>query len=406
MKLAKVLAAVTAAMICASCVWEVVLPAVTRDAGVSAFATEPAPEPPAPIRLLSGYMPEAATDYTMYLPGAGEPIKAIYVSASHASSSALFEKRMRIALETEVNAIVFDIKETDGVVSFKGIPRADELGVSSDYIKDIKGFIKNMRDNDIYVIGRLVALKDDTITKLFPDFGLRLANGEYFREAPIRVNGKSYPSPTWLNPYNRDVWNYLAELAEGAAMLGFDEIQFDYLRFPSSSKIKDARFGDTGGLSREEIIAEMTGYLADRIRPYGVKVAVDVYGTIVLSDLDASIVGQDFALMAQKLDFICPMPYPSHFAEGSMGVQYPDLDPYQTIYRFMQACSSRLDGVENAATVRTWLQDFSAPWIDHWQDYDAKQVREQVNAVYDAGYDGWMLWSSGGYNSEGGLLRE
>jgi hypothetical protein len=386
------------------------------DANVSADKSGVSPEPsqsgePAPeargITFLSDYLPEGGPDFALYAPEP-KPVKSIYISQSHMADPNLREKRLELCDATEVNSVVIDIKETDGAVTFTGIEYADSLGVSADYISDIWQTIRSMKERGVYVIGRVVVMKDDRITDIFPDFALRLADGEIFREAPVKLyDGRVVPSPPWLNPYNRDVWNYVASIAEGAAQMGFDEIQFDYIRFPSSSKIDTARFGDTGGLSRTEIIAEMTKYLAARLKPYGVKVAADVYGAIVLSETDANLVGQDFILMAKELDYICPMPYPSHFDEGSMGIDYPDLRPYDTIYAFLRACDRRISEAGGVrAKVRPWLQDFTARWIDHWQEYGGEQIRQQINACYDAGFYEWMLWGSGGVNSADGLLAE
>lgn len=354
-----------------------------------------------PITFLGGYLPAASTDYTLYIPGRGEPAKAIYVSPSWAASEERFAERMQIAIDTEINAIVVDIKEIDGIVNFMGIERADELGVSSNNIQNIKSFIKNLHDHGIYVIGRIVALKDDSITEVLPELSLHLPSGQL-------ITDLGDPETAWLNPYHQGVWDYLGAVSEGAAQLGFDEIQFDYFRFPSRQMVNDADFGDTRGLGKTEIITELAKYLVGRLKPYGVTVGVDVFGIVAMSDLDADIVGQDFKALTNVLDFICPMPYPSHFAKDSLGIEYPDMHPYETIYNFMEACSKKLDhDPALMRKVRPWLQDFTLPQRNmQYQTYGKEQVRGEINAVYDSGYSGWMLWSSGGTNTVEALNKE
>ncbi len=361
------------------------------------------------VQFLSHYLPTSSIDFGLYK-NPSVKAKSIYVSSAVAATRNIFEQRLDICKNTEINAMVIDIKESDGFVTFQGIPFADEEGISKDLIPDIKEFLKELDDNNIYKIARIVTFKDNAAVEKHPDFALKLADGSVFRESPSKdKNGNIVLAPAWLNPYNRDVWEYVVSIAKGAAELGFDEIQFDYIRFPSSSRINDAQFGDTGGLSRTEIIAEFGKYAVEQLEPFGVKASADVYGTIILSDLDASIVGQDYVALCKVFDYICPMLYPSHFAPNTMEIEYPDLAPYDTLYKSLIESNKRLEGQENVrAIIRPWLQDFTASYLKSqgipYQDYGAKQVREQIQACYDAGLDEWLLWSSGGKNTVDALL--
>ena len=369
-------------------------------------AIEAAVEAVAPaVSLPQHYLPPQDVDYSLYEKPA-VVAKGIYVSQAVANSADIFPKRLDICNTTEVNAMVVDIKESDGLVTFNGISQADNLGLSINMIKDIRSFLQTLKENGVYRIGRIVVFKDNAIVEHYPDFGLRLADGTIFREKTSEGYG-----PAWLNPYNRDVWDYVLGIAKGAAELGFDEIQFDYFRFPTSPKIADAQFGDTGGLSKKEIITAFAQYAMEQLKPYGVKVSVDVYGTIILSDLDSGIIGQDYDSLCQIFDYVCPMLYPSHFAPDTMEIDYPDLHPYDTIYKSLVHSNERLAKVPDVrAVIRPWLQDFTASYLKYsnipWQEYNAPQVREQIQAVYDAGLAQWLLWSSGGYNTVEALLPE
>lgn len=349
------------------------------------------------ISFLQNYLVKPEIDFLQYKK---QPpiVKGIYVSRSISATPDLFESRLNICQETEINSMVIDIKESEGTIFFEGIAAADEMGVSKDYIKDMKQFLKRLEDNDVYTIGRIVTFKDDAVAEKHPEFALKLADGTIFRE---KTDG-----PAWLNPYNRDVWKYIADIAKGAAELGFKEIQFDYFRFPTSPKMADAQFGDTGGLSREEIIIECAKYMVEQLKPYGANVSVDVYGTIILSDLDASIVGQNYTELCKIFDYVCPMVYPSHFAHYTMDIDYPDLHPYDIIYKSLLKSNERLQGVEGVrAVIRPWLQDFTASYLkNHYQTYKKEQILEQIQACYDAGINEWLLWSSGRENTVDALL--
>lgn len=158
--------------------------------------------------------------------------------------------------------------------------------------------------------------------------------------------------------------------------------------------------------TKEDIIIEFTQYAYEKLKPLGVFVSADVYGTIISSSIDAGLVGQNYVEMAKYLDYICPMIYPSHFSEGNYGVEYPDLEPFKIIRKVLTASKSKLEQIpegEHKAIVRPWLQDFTATWIKHHQVYGGKQLREQIGAVYAAGYSEWLLWNASGKYSVDGL---
>jgi hypothetical protein len=196
--------------------------------------------------------------------------------------------------------------------------------------------------------------------------------------------------------------------ATAAAELGFKEIQFDYVRFAATSRLEEADFGDTKGLSRTEIILAFLRYAVERLRPYGVRVSADVYGTIINSDIDANIVGQDYTEIARIIDVICPMVYPSHFADGTFGISHPDTKPYDTIYQIMLKSNERLSRIpagEHRAAVRPWLQDFTASWLRNYIAYGPDEREAQILGAYDAGVTEWLFWDPANrYRAEGVVM--
>ncbi len=324
--------------------------------------------------------------------------RGIYVTANRAGGTNYMNDLLAFCNSTEVNSMVIDVKTDKGEITFKGIPQADEMGISENFIPDVPGLMKTLQDNNIYPIARIVCFKDNGAFEKFPELYIKDENGAIWRDS-------SSLKSAWLNPYNKDAWDYILYVAKAAAQVGFKEIQFDYIRFDTSPRLKTADFGDTQGKSRKEIILEFTKYAMEQLKPYGVNVSADVYGTVINSDVDAEIVGQDYTEMARVLDYICPMVYPSHYADNTMGIDHPDVHPYDTIYQSMLLSNKRLEAIgvdEHKAIVRPWLQDFTASWLSKYIKYGGKERKEQIQGVYDAGLSEWILWdASVRYDAEG-----
>lgn len=328
-------------------------------------------------------------------------VKGVYVPASAAASSKM-NKLISMAQTTEMNALVIDIKGDEGKISYQmDCPMAKEIGAVTNTISDMSVLVNTLKSRNIYLIARIVAFKDPFLAEKRPDLAIKNKDGSLFRDS----NGEC-----WVNPYEKEIWDYLIELAEQAADVGFDEIQFDYIRFSTGKGISNADFGKQAKTkSREEIITEFTKYAYSKIKPLGVYLSADVYGTIISSTTDAALVGQNYVEMSKNLDYICPMIYPSHFGEGNYGIKYPDLEPYDIISKVLEASETKLSQIpedEHRAIVRPWLQDFTATWIKHHMKYGGKEIRQQIDAVYSVGYQEWLLWNAGSEYSEEGLLDE
>lgn len=351
-------------------------------------------EPVIPVAFIENYAPRQSVDFSVYSRRPVE-VKGIYVTANRAGIDSYFQDLIDLCNQTEVNAMVIDVKTDKGEVTFQNeIPIADELEVSVPAANNIREVISVMEENDIYPIARIVAFKDNGAWEKKPEWYIKNADGTLWRDS-------SSLKSAWLNPYNKEAWDYILEVAIAAADIGFKEIQFDYIRFDTSSRLNDADFGDTMGKDKIEIITEFTQYAYEKLRPYGVFVSADVYGTIIDSELDASIVGQDYQEMSNHLDYICPMVYPSHYADGSFGIGHPDLAPYEIIYESMTLSNEKLSETDNPAIVRPWLQGFSAPWLTNYMPYTPVEIKKQIQAVYDTGLSEWIIWNpSVSYNPD------
>ena len=252
----------------------------------------------------------------------------------------------------------------------------------------MKELDKELKELRIYTIARIVAFRDPYLPEQKPELALKLADGTIYRDNK---------GLAWVNPYKKEAWDYLVEVGIGAHDIGFDEVQFDYIRFSTEKGINDVVYdeADTKGRSKTQIIAEFMEYAYERLSQEGVYVAADVFGAIIGGGVDSENVGQSYEEMARHLDYICPMIYPSHYGDGNFGIEHPDTQPYDTILAALQGSRKVLDSESgDHAVVRPWLQDFTASYLEHYIQYGDEQVRAEIQAVYDAGYDEWILWSA------------
>lgn len=329
------------------------------------------------------------------------PVKGIYVTGPIAGHERMSELE-QLAASSELNAMVIDIKNDEGIVTYQmEQPMVEELEVAVRYIPDLPELVKRLKEQDVYLIARIVAFKDPLLAQKRPEWCVHRKDGSVF----LDKNGLA-----WVNPYCREVWEYLLDLAKEAAAAGFDEIQFDYIRFPTEIRDEEVDYGeDSQEKSKTEVISEFTAYAYETLSPLGVWVSADVFGTIIDNEYDASLVGQDYREMAMNLDYICPMVYPSHYRDGVYGIEHPDLQPYETVLAALQASEEVLSGIpkgEHRAQVRAWLQDFTASWVNPHQSYGGEQIRSQIQAVYDSGSAEWLLWNAKCSYTEEGLLTE
>lgn len=329
-----------------------------------------------------------------------EPVQAkgIYVPASKMDK---LDELIELAKETEVNSFVIDVKDDYGYLTFDSDNAVlEEMGMirKKPLISDMTEVMNRLYKADIYPIARIVAFKDNVVGKKFPERLVQDKIGQPYQTSD---------GQTWLNPYDKRNWEYLLEISKEAISVGFKEIQFDYIRFHESMKVETVNFSNDQ--SKTEIITEFTKYMYEHLKPYGVYVSADVFGAVITSSIDAEAVGQDYKELSKYLDYISPMIYPSHYGEGSFGVQYPDLNPYDIILRAMQASNEVIKEVprsQRRAKVRPWLQDFTATWVDPHQVYGKQQVKEQIQGTYDAVIDQWMLWNAAANYTEDALEKE
>ena len=331
-------------------------------------------------------------------------VKGIYVSAYVAGTKARMDELIQLLDETELNAVVIDVKDDNGRITFAmDSPQAQAIGACENYIPDIEELSRTLKEHGIYMIARIPAFRDPYLAEAKPEWCLKLADGSVFRDRNKLA---------WVNPYKEEVWDYLVEIGKKAGEAGFDEIQFDYIRFCTEKGMDQVVFDpeETKGRSRQDIILEFVRYAYEELRKEGLFVSADVFGAVIGGGQDAETVGQEYSAMAAELDYICPMIYPSHYADGNFGLEHPDTQPYETILAALGDSAEDLSAVWTAGgttgTVRPWLQAFTASYLKTYIPYGPEQIRQQIQAVYDAGCEEWILWNASVRYDSGGLLTE
>lgn len=318
-------------------------------------------------------------------------VKGIYVSAWSAADPETFGELLELIDQTELNAVVVDVKDDSGRITFavdEAVAR--EAGAVQPFIRDIRTFTENLRQRSIYSIARIVTFKDPAVAPHRPDWAAADVSGTVWRDD----NGVA-----WLNPYSQDAWDYVVRIAVAAAEAGFDEIQFDYVRFPTDGRLSNLRYPGKDDRAPQQVIADFLAYARAQLKPYGVPVSADVFGLVTSAGDDMGI-GQRLEEIAAAVDFVSPMLYPSHYERGNLGVANPNAMPYETVYRSLRDARRRIEaaGLTGRTAVRPWLQDFS------WgHKYGPDEVRAQIQATYDAGYTQWLLWNAASHYTAAAL---
>jgi hypothetical protein len=307
-------------------------------------------------------------------------VKGVYATGWMAGSRKWLPKIVKFIDETEINSLVIDVKDDTGTLSYNSeVPLTKEIGASQPKIANFAQVIKVLQEHQIYPIARIVVFKDPLLAQKKPEWAVKDINGGPWRDR----KGLS-----WVDPHNKLVWDYVIDIAKEAIGKGFQEIQFDYVRFTSDGDLKRCVYPYKNGELRQDVIQAFLQYAKEQLKPYDVPISADIFG-LTTSAADDLGIGQQFEKIAQSVDIVCPMVYPSHYAPGSFGLRIPDLHPYDTVYRGISDARKRLIKMSNSTTqLRPWLQDFSLG-----NPYGRSQVQAQIQAVHDAGIKEWIFWN-------------
>ncbi len=290
-----------------------------------------------------------------------------------------------------INSWVVNIKNDNGNVTYRSeVPLVQEVDADLNLIRDIDHVMNELRKNDIYPIGRIVAFKDPIAAPQLKELAIKDVNGNIWRDNK---------GDAWLNAYNPEAWDYLVDIAKEAAGHGYKDIQFDYVRFPTDGRTSQIDYqGKDEEMSKSEAIAAFLEYAREELKPYGVFVTADIFGWSLVETGDASV-GHHLETIAPSVDVILPMIYPSHYGPGIFGFAKPDLHPYEMVYQSLEKAQERMAAMnhpEPLAKMRPWLQDFTASYLGagNWMPYGKEEVLTQIQASYDADVQEWVLWNA------------
>ena len=290
-----------------------------------------------------------------------------------------------IADSTEINGLVIDMKDEFGLNFRSENPefRKNE-GTGHGMVRDVRGLLDSLHAHNIFAIARIVVFKDPTTAQANPSWTIRRPDGTIWQDKK---------GTSWVDPYNKSLWEYNIGIAEELVHLGFDEIQFDYIRFPEPYKsLPPQVFPASNGMSKPDLLAAFLKTAHERLNKLGVRSTADVFGFVatVHGPLE---VGQWWEKLAPVTDVLLPMTYPSHFPHGSFGIARPNTEPYQIQKISIDTARVRDHklGITAPEHVRPWIQAFSLGK----PPYGPAEIEEQKRGIYDAGYDGWVLWHPG-----------
>jgi len=317
-------------------------------------------------------------------------VKGVYMSGAAFNSTKLFSSLVKLVDETELNALVIDVKDDQGyLTSDLPVQQAKDLNIRIHKGANAAENMKLILSKDIYPIARIVVFKDPSLAENEAELALRRKDGTVWRD---RKN------LAWVDPHHREVWDYTIKIAKEAAKMGFREIQFDYVRFPSDGNMQDVVYPYADGRKKEDVIRDFLTYAKKELEPYNVFLSADVFGLTTMT-LDDMGIGQKFEKIMTEVDYMCPMIYPSHYGPGNYGFTNPNAHPYEIVK------AALVDGLKKVMStpvvIRPWLQDFNLGT----PAYGATEVRAQIKATYEVGLEEWILWNAKNKYTAGALLE-
>ncbi len=310
------------------------------------------------------------------------PVKALYMSGWVAGNKKLRDNLIKIINTTELNAVVIDIKDYTGRVSFNvENPALQAFNSSENRIPDIKEFIGTLHDKGIYVIGRISSFQDSYLVRTKPQYAVTDKAGNVW---------KDHKKIAWLDVGAKPVWDYLVLIGQESYNYGFDELNFDYIRFPSDGNMLDIAYPFSQGKVKSVALKEFFSFLDTTFHEKGIPISADLFGMTTSNNDDLGI-GQVLENALVHFDFVSPMVYPSHYPATFLGFAKPATRPYEVVKFAMDSAVKKAElATTTPSKLRPWLQDFSIGGVT----YTPEMVRAQIKATNDAGLDSWMLWNA------------
>ncbi|RWZ55145.1 GTP-binding protein [Halobacillus fulvus] len=323
-----------------------------------------------------------------------DAVRGIYVTGPSAGGQKMAELT-NLVDTTDLNAMVIDIKEDEGILTIDLDEESPYYDVAKGFIDDPRAMLEELEEKQIYPIARVVVFKDSLLAEKRPDLSFT-QNGQVWK------NGKG---EAFVSPFQKEVWEYNVEVGRMAAEMGFEEIQFDYVRFPegfgSRDDVLQYDMGEYADLDMDNVqkrvkaVTDFVAYAREEMEPYDVDVSVDIFG-YAATITEAPNIGQNFSKISSNVDVISSMIYPSHWGPY-FGIDKPDTEPYRVIDEYAKVENEVLGKLDPSPTSRPWLQDFEAPWLysGATKQYGKAEVEAQIRALQENGINEYLLWNAG-----------
>jgi hypothetical protein len=311
-------------------------------------------------------------------------VRALYVNRFAAQSTNKMRRLIKMADDTEINALVIDMKDEFGLNYKPTNPEWAKNAGTSGVVRNLPALLDTLRAHRILPIARLVVFKDSVTARLNPQHTIRQQDGSVWRDKK---------GLAWVNPYDRKIWEYNMGVAEELAKMGFGEIQFDYIRFPEPYKSLPTQvFPGNSGETKPDALASFLKQANARLDKVGARTTADIFGLVTTVGGPLEI-GQWWERVSPNVDVVLPMVYPSHYPRGDLGLAVPNAEPYKVLHISLSRAKQRDAklGITQPEHVRPWLQAFTLGK----PAYGPAEIEAQKKGTYDAGYDGWVLWSPG-----------
>jgi hypothetical protein len=317
-------------------------------------------------------------------------IRGIYLNAYASGSAKRLATLLALADSTEINTFVVDVKDEKGMRYRTALAAQKEIG-GEVTMSDLQAVVDSIHAHGVWASARIVVFKDPMLSRAKPEWSIKNPDGGLWQDKA---------GNTWVSAWDPNVWEYNIQIAEEVLAAGFDEVQFDYVRFPEPFPSLPKQVHPNAKGDRTDAIVAFLNTARPRIRAKGGVVAADVFGLSPDDPADVQI-GQQWESILATADHVLPMTYPSHYLPSHLkGVPKPNQMPYETILQsvgigVIRAQRLRTAGVTEQARVIPWLQGFSAPWVTKNYPYGAEQAAAQIRGVYDVGLEDWVFWHPG-----------
>jgi hypothetical protein len=327
-------------------------------------------------------------------------VKALYMSGCAAATPSFRSNLVTFIEETEINSVVIDVKDYSGRLSFTSEDAILAEAVSSECaVSDMKYFLASLHEKKIYTIARVTVFQDPYLTRTKPELAVK-------KNSDREAVWKDFKGLSFTDPGALPVWEYHVQIAKESYALGFDEINFDYIRYPSDGPMNDIYYPWSDGRQKTVVMGEFFKYLHDELSPLGIVMSADLFGMTTTNADDLNI-GQKLEVALPYFDYIAPMVYPSHYPKGFLGFENPAAYPYEVIKHSMTEGVKKVQRFDatvastSSLKLRPWIQDFNLG-----ATYGADKVRAQIQATYDSGLTSWMLWNASNRYTKEALLAE